>query len=98
MEEGPDVSIGGTGLNAHPGFAQRVAKKLTDLTGDSFVPAQNKFEARAAHDALVADNVNSTQCKALIMVCARVSGNEVAVSVLGRVVRGAFCTWDRTQP
>jgi fumarate hydratase class II len=43
----------GTGLNAHPQFAQRFAHSLTELTGHPFRPAANKFEALAAHDALV---------------------------------------------
>jgi fumarate hydratase, class II len=43
----------GTGLNAHPEFAVRVAAKLAELTGHPFVTAPNKFEALAAHDALV---------------------------------------------
>jgi fumarate hydratase class II len=44
----------GTGLNAHPEFAVRVAKKLADLSGHPFVTAPNKFEALAAKDAVVA--------------------------------------------
>jgi fumarate hydratase class II len=43
----------GTGLNAHPEFATRVAAKLQELTGLPFVTAPNKFEALASHDALV---------------------------------------------
>jgi fumarate hydratase class II len=43
----------GTGLNAHPEYAVRVAKKLVELTGHPFVTAPNKFEALAANDALV---------------------------------------------
>ncbi len=43
----------GTGLNAHPEFAVRVAAELTRATGLSFVTAPNKFEALASHDALV---------------------------------------------
>ncbi|MEO5761423.1 MAG: class II fumarate hydratase [Vicinamibacteria bacterium] len=43
----------GTGLNAHPEYAVRVAKKLADLTGLPFVTAPNKFEALAANDAIV---------------------------------------------
>jgi fumarate hydratase class II len=43
----------GTGLNAHPEYAVRVAKKLSELTSRSFVTAPNKFEALAANDALV---------------------------------------------
>src|SRR5262249_42149568 len=43
----------GTGLNAHPEFGTRVAAELAKLTGHPFVSAPNKFEALAAHDALV---------------------------------------------
>ncbi|MCJ2136533.1 class II fumarate hydratase [Methylobacterium sp. J-026] len=43
----------GTGLNAHPEFADRFAAKVADLTGLSFTSAENKFEALATHDALV---------------------------------------------
>jgi fumarate hydratase class II len=43
----------GTGLNAHPEFGARVAHDLTATTGSRFVTAPNKFEALAAHDALV---------------------------------------------
>ncbi|CAD5221684.1 unnamed protein product [Bursaphelenchus xylophilus] len=43
----------GTGLNTRIGFAEKVASTLKDLTGIPFVTAPNKFEALAAHDALV---------------------------------------------
>jgi fumarate hydratase class II len=43
----------GTGLNAHPEFATRVAIELKHTTGLPFVTAPNKFEALAANDALV---------------------------------------------
>ena len=43
----------GTGLNTHPEFAVLVAKKIADLTHMPFVTAPNKFEALAAHGALV---------------------------------------------
>lgn len=43
----------GTGLNAHPELGERVAKKLTELTGYKFVTAPNKFHALTSHDALV---------------------------------------------
>jgi fumarate hydratase, class II len=43
----------GTGLNAHPQFAQRVAETIGKLTGVPFVTAPNKFEVMAAADALV---------------------------------------------
>jgi fumarate hydratase class II len=53
-----ELAIGGTavgtGLNTHPEFAERAAKKIAELTGHPFVSAENKFEALAAHDALVA--------------------------------------------
>jgi len=42
----------GTGLNAHPEYAVRVAAKLAELTGHPFVTAPNKFEALAANDAM----------------------------------------------
>jgi fumarate hydratase class II len=43
----------GTGLNAHPEFAVRVAAELARLTGHPFVTAPNKFEALSGHDALL---------------------------------------------
>jgi fumarate hydratase class II len=43
----------GTGLNAHPQFAQKVADSIAKLTGVPFVTAPNKFEVMAAADALV---------------------------------------------
>lgn len=119
----------GTGLNAPKGYDQIVAKKIAGLTGYPFVTAPNKFEALAAHDAMVElsaalkrsavslmkiandirmlssgprcgigeiiipDNepgssimpgkVNPTQPEALTMVCAQVTGNDVAVSIGG---------------
>lgn len=57
----PDVyelAIGGTavgtGLNTRVGFAEEVSEKVAQLTGLPFVSADNKFEALAAHDAVVA--------------------------------------------
>ncbi|XP_004068402.1 fumarate hydratase, mitochondrial [Oryzias latipes] len=43
----------GTGLNTRIGFAEKVASVVASLTGLPFVTAPNKFEALAAHDALV---------------------------------------------
>jgi len=43
----------GTGLNAPVGFAEMVAERIAALTGLPFTTAPNKFEALAAHDALV---------------------------------------------
>ena len=43
----------GTGLNAPVGFAEGVADKIAQITGLPFTSAPNKFEALAAHDAMV---------------------------------------------
>ena len=43
----------GTGLNAPVGFAEKVAERVATITGLPFVTAPNKFEALAAHDAMV---------------------------------------------
>lgn len=43
----------GTGINTPKGYAENVAKNIAKLTGIPFVTAENKFEALAAHDAIV---------------------------------------------
>ena len=43
----------GTGLNAKPRFAEKFAAHVADITGLPFITAANKFEALAAHDAMV---------------------------------------------
>ncbi|MEG0751178.1 MAG: class II fumarate hydratase [Oscillospiraceae bacterium] len=43
----------GTGLNAHPEFAQRSAQKVAKLTGLPFVTSENKFQALTSKDELV---------------------------------------------
>ncbi|WP_297803465.1 class II fumarate hydratase [uncultured Brevundimonas sp.] len=43
----------GTGLNAPVGFAEKVAENIASITGLPFTTAPNKFEALAAHDAMV---------------------------------------------
>jgi fumarate hydratase class II len=43
----------GTGLNTHPEFAVKAAAQISKITGKPFLSARNKFEALAAHDALV---------------------------------------------
>jgi fumarate hydratase, class II len=52
-----DLAIGGTavgtGLNAHPEFAERAAKKVAELTNLPFRSHPNKFAALSAHDELV---------------------------------------------
>ena len=52
-----DLAIGGTavgtGLNAHPEFAERAARKISELTGLPFRSHPNKFAALSAHDEMV---------------------------------------------
>ncbi len=43
----------GTGINTPKGYAELVAKNIAELTGIPFITAENKFEALAAHDAIV---------------------------------------------
>jgi fumarate hydratase class II len=43
----------GTGINTPKGYSELVAKKIAALTGLPFITAENKFEALAAHDAIV---------------------------------------------
>jgi fumarate hydratase class II len=119
----------GTGLNAHPEYAERVATRIAELTELPFVTAPSKFQALASHEALVAAHgaqktlacgltkiandvrwlasgprcgigeitipenepgssimpgkVNPTQSEAMIMLCAQVMANDVAVSIGG---------------
>ncbi|MBK8485183.1 MAG: class II fumarate hydratase [Saprospiraceae bacterium] len=44
----------GTGINTPPGYSENVAGHIANLTGLPFITAENKFEALAAHDAIVA--------------------------------------------
>jgi fumarate hydratase class II len=52
-----DLAIGGTavgtGLNAHPEFGERAARKISELTGLPFTSHPNKFAALSAHDEIV---------------------------------------------
>lgn len=119
----------GTGLNAPPEFGSQVAHRLSELSGLKLVTAENKFEALAAHDAVVfahgalktlagslskiandirwlgsgpraglaelqlpanepgssimPGKVNPTQSEALLMICARVLGNDVTIGLAG---------------
>lgn len=43
----------GTGLNAHPEYAHKIAERLKEVTGYAFVTAPNKFAALAGNDAMV---------------------------------------------
>ena len=63
-----DLAIGGTavgtGLNAHPKFADTVAAEVSKITGLEFRAAENKFAQLAAHDALVqcSGSLNTLAC------------------------------------
>jgi fumarate hydratase class II len=52
-----EIALGGTavgtGLNAHPKYAKRVAEVISEITGFDFISARNKFESLAANDAIV---------------------------------------------
>lgn len=52
-----EVALGGTavgtGLNTPAGYAEKVAGHIADISGLPFITAENKFEALAAHDAIV---------------------------------------------
>ena len=57
LEHLSELALGGTavgtGLNAPNGYAEMVAKNIAEITDLPFVTAKNKFEALAAHDAIV---------------------------------------------
>ncbi|MBD2871292.1 class II fumarate hydratase [Paenibacillus arenilitoris] len=57
VEEMRDLALGGTavgtGLNAHPDFAVKVAEEVSALTGKRFVTAANKFHSLTSHDQIV---------------------------------------------
>ena len=69
-----EIALGGTavgtGINAPNGYSEKVAEYIAKFTGLPFKSAQNKFEALAAHDALVASHA------ALKQVC--VSLNKIS--------------------
>jgi fumarate hydratase class II len=69
----------GTGLNAHPEFADRFAAELRRLTDLPFQPAPDKFEALAAHDALVAASGTLNTIAASLMKI----GNDVRLLASG---------------
>ena len=78
----------GTGINTPEGYSENVAKHIATLTGLPFITAENKFEALAAHDAIVEAHgalktVDPTQCEALTMIAAQVMGNDVTIGIGG---------------
>ncbi|MBU1098671.1 MAG: class II fumarate hydratase [Bacteroidetes bacterium] len=59
----------GTGLNTHKDFAVLSAKKISEISGNEFKTALNKFEALAAHDAIVeASGVMKTLAASLMKI------------------------------
>lgn len=71
-----EISLGGTavgtGINSHPEYGERVAKKLSELTGFPLVTASNKFAALASHDPLVA---LSSSLKSLAVSCMKMAND-----------------------
>merc|ERR1711973_845538 len=57
----------GTGLNTRVGWAEKVASKIAEITKLPFVSAPNKFEALAAHDAMVelSGSMNVVACSVM---------------------------------
>lgn len=57
LEHLSEIALGGTavgtGINTPKGYSELVAKYIAEFTGHPFVTAENKFEALAAHDAIV---------------------------------------------
>ncbi|QAY67111.1 class II fumarate hydratase [Paenibacillus protaetiae] len=57
LEDMRELALGGTavgtGLNAHPKFAEQVAAEVSELTGKRFVTAPNKFHSLTSHDHIV---------------------------------------------
>jgi fumarate hydratase class II len=57
LEHLSELALGGTavgtGINTPDGYSENVAKQIAALTGLPFITAENKFEALAAHDAIV---------------------------------------------
>lgn len=57
LEHLSELALGGTavgtGINTPKGYSENVAKHIAQLTGLPFITAKNKFEALAAHDAIV---------------------------------------------
>ncbi len=57
LEHLSELALGGTavgtGINTPEGYSELVAKHISNLTGLPFITAENKFEALAAHDAIV---------------------------------------------
>ena len=70
----------GTGLNTKQGFAEAVAAAVAEVTGQPFVTAPDKFEALAAHDAIVeASGTLNTVAASLMKVPAPIRQSQLAL-------------------
>ena len=71
-----EIALGGTavgtGLNTHPEYAALVAAKISEISGQQFVSAPNKFAALASHDAFVAA---SGALKQLAAACMKIAND-----------------------
>ena len=76
LEHLSELALGGTavgtGLNTPKGYAEKVAKKIAELTGNPFKTASNKFEALSAHDAVVE---TSGALKQIAVSCMHIANN-----------------------
>jgi len=66
-----EIALGGTavgtGINTPKGYSENVAKKIAELSGLPIVTAPNKFEALAAHDAIVESHASLKQIAVSLM-------------------------------
>jgi fumarate hydratase, class II len=79
-----DTAVG-TGLNAPPGFANRIAGQIARQAGYPFVTAANKFTTQGGLDAMVGapGKVNPTQCEAMVVACIQVLADDSAIAFAG---------------
>ncbi len=82
----------GTGLNAPVGFAEEVAKRIAKITKLPFTSAPNKFEALAAHDAMVMSHGAINTVAASLFKIA----NDIRFLGSGRARGSASCPCPRT--
>ena len=83
----------GTGLNAKKGFAEAFAAEVAAITGLPFVTAPNKFEALAAHDAMV-ELHGAQRAGASLMKIA----NDIRLWAPARAAASASSSCRRTSP
>lgn len=69
----------GTGINTPEGYAEKVAAKIAELSALPFVTAENKFEALAAHDAIV----EAHGALKTVAVCLMKIGNDIRMLASG---------------